>query len=319
MQMGRWFGFRPGYRDLVRLYISENEFRGKKQINLYEAFGALCLDEEALRAELQTYADGDITPKQIPPLVHQHLPYLPPTAKNKMFNARIQSRDFAGQWTEKTSAPTSEKQRKANLGAATRLLTDTRYLGEHNAQFTNGRGVKRAFQTIGTVVSTDKVISFLEDYTWSEGRRSVELELAYTVKQARASAFDQWLILLPQARGTRTFSLVGQPFPDLSCIERSRVSRHRFGVYSEPRHRDAAETLAGVVEVQKAGDFISRFRDDRQPVLVLYLVDEPGKAVGSPSVGFGIQYPGKKTEMPITWTVVDRSRGNDVVVSLEND
>jgi hypothetical protein len=319
MQMGRWFGFRPGYRDLVRLYISENEFRGKKQINLYEAFGALCLDEEALRAELQTYADGDITPKQIPPLVHQHLPYLPPTAKNKMFNARIQSRDFAGQWIEKTSAPTSEKQRKANLGAAARLLTDTRYLGEHNVQFTNGKGVNRAFQTVGAVVSTEKVISFLEDYTWSEGRRSVELELAYTEKQARASAFDQWLILLPQARGTRTFSLVGQPFGDLNCIERSRVSRHRFGVYSEPRHREAAAALAGVVDVHKAGVFIPQFRNDRQPVLVLYLVDEPGKAVGNPSVGFGIQYTGKRIETPITWTVVDRSRGNDVVVSVEND
>jgi hypothetical protein len=42
MQAGRWFGFREGYRDLVRLYI-----RREQRVDLYEAFEALLLDEEA--------------------------------------------------------------------------------------------------------------------------------------------------------------------------------------------------------------------------------------------------------------------------------
>jgi len=41
MQMGRWFGFRKGYQDLVRLFIGTDEIDGgpksKKRINLYEA------------------------------------------------------------------------------------------------------------------------------------------------------------------------------------------------------------------------------------------------------------------------------------------
>ena len=47
MQAGRWFGFRPGYHDLVRLYI-----RRDHNVDLYEAFEALLLDEEAFRDEL---------------------------------------------------------------------------------------------------------------------------------------------------------------------------------------------------------------------------------------------------------------------------
>ena len=31
MQMGRWFGFRPGYRDLVRLYIGRKEALNKTE------------------------------------------------------------------------------------------------------------------------------------------------------------------------------------------------------------------------------------------------------------------------------------------------
>nr|BFE83840.1 hypothetical protein GCM10020093_064410 [Planobispora longispora] len=70
MQMGRWFGYRKGFKDLVRLYITSE---------LYEAFEAVVLDEEHFRSELRRYAelvDGrpQITPKQIPPLVAQHLP-----------------------------------------------------------------------------------------------------------------------------------------------------------------------------------------------------------------------------------------------------
>ena len=54
MQAGRWFGFRPGYQDLVRLYI-----RRDPQVDLYEAFEALLMDEEAFRAELSQYAGFD--------------------------------------------------------------------------------------------------------------------------------------------------------------------------------------------------------------------------------------------------------------------
>ena len=38
MQMGRWFGFRAGYKDLVRLYIGRNEQDRTMYLDLYEAF-----------------------------------------------------------------------------------------------------------------------------------------------------------------------------------------------------------------------------------------------------------------------------------------
>ena len=49
MQMGRWFGYRSGYADLVRLYIGRSESIGKKTIDLYRAFEAMCRDEEQFR------------------------------------------------------------------------------------------------------------------------------------------------------------------------------------------------------------------------------------------------------------------------------
>ena len=112
---GRWFGFRLGYRDLVRLYIAKAEPKGRLVIDLYEAFGAVCRDEEALRTELRRYAKGGMTPRQVPPLVLQHSPYVPPTSRNKMFNAEIESMDCAGSWMEKTAAPTGKTEIEENL------------------------------------------------------------------------------------------------------------------------------------------------------------------------------------------------------------
>lgn len=64
MQMGRWFGFRDVYRDLVRLYIGREEpaeTKGKKQphsktMDLYRAFEAARLDEMEFPDELKKYA-----------------------------------------------------------------------------------------------------------------------------------------------------------------------------------------------------------------------------------------------------------------------
>ena len=60
MQAGRWFGFRPGYQDLVRLYIRRDD-----NVDLYEAFEALLLDEEAFRDELGKYEGLDEDGKPI--------------------------------------------------------------------------------------------------------------------------------------------------------------------------------------------------------------------------------------------------------------
>ena len=49
MQMGRWFGFRRGYGDLIRLFIGRAEPDRKSTIDLYAAFDAVVRDEEAFR------------------------------------------------------------------------------------------------------------------------------------------------------------------------------------------------------------------------------------------------------------------------------
>ena len=53
LQMGRWFGFRPGYSDLPRIWTTSG---------LYENFYELSLVEEIIRDDIQKYKIPDIDP-----------------------------------------------------------------------------------------------------------------------------------------------------------------------------------------------------------------------------------------------------------------
>lgn len=311
MQMGRWFGFRFGYRDLVRLFIGSREKKGKVAVDLYEAFGAVCRDEEALRAELLKYSRGGLTPKQVPPLVRQHLAQLPPTSKNKMFNAEIRSRDFAGEWTEKGSTPSNRTDINRNLGYA-KALFEAVPLARLVISY-GGTG-KAEFQALAGVCDASKIVTFLKSYLWSDGKRSMTLELAYIENELKEERLGKWLILLPQLKKADVYELPGATKVACTIIERARVSETRFGVFSEPRHRAAASYAAGLDEIQGPSPDLESLRDASRPVLVIYLVKQKDEPSSEITVGFGIQYPGVKKDKAITWTVRDSSQTKAIVV-----
>lgn len=97
MQMGRWFGFRRGYNDLVRLFIGRNE-NGLRDI--YEEYKDNYRMEEEFRRDLKKYSEQTqqrIRPAQVPPLVPAG-GRIRPTATNRMYNAIVVSQNFAGEW-----------------------------------------------------------------------------------------------------------------------------------------------------------------------------------------------------------------------------
>jgi hypothetical protein len=314
MQMGRWFGFRNGYRDLVRLFIGRREKKGRTFVDLYEAFGAVCRDEEALRADLTKYSHDGLKPRQVPPLVRQHLASLPPTSKNKRFNAEIRSLDFAGESTEKTSAPTSSSMIRHNQAALETLLGVAKLGAKESVSFLSAGGEKRSFDAVFATAKGKDVLTFLKAYKWAGGRQSVELEIAYVAGALDKRELGEWVIMLPQARTGRTMQLRLKPQRNLAVISRARVSESRFGAYSEPRHREAAAAIAGVATLTEANSELVKRLNSPRPVMILYLVEEKGASDSPVSVGFAVQYPGVRKDRAITWQVRDRSNVKSVVV-----
>lgn len=165
MQMGRWFGFRQGYRDLVRLFIGRDELigqSGKRRLDLYEAFDALCQDEQEFRRDIQKYKKDGLKPIHVPPLVPSHLSSLAPTARNKMYNAKIAFRNFGGSRSERTIAPTKSADAEKNQGLAKVLLNRCKWSLE---TFDYIAGSKHdSFNAWCGTTTPDSILDFLRGY-----------------------------------------------------------------------------------------------------------------------------------------------------------
>jgi Z1 domain len=112
MQMGRWFGYRPGYLDLCRLYTSTD---------LVRWFGHIADASEELREEFDFMAKAKLTPEQYGLKVMSH-EILTVTSPLKMRNAQTLSLTYSGTRPQTILFHRDAKIQKANLDATDALI-----------------------------------------------------------------------------------------------------------------------------------------------------------------------------------------------------
>ncbi|MFI5862822.1 Z1 domain-containing protein [Streptomyces sp. NPDC051546] len=280
MQMGRWFGFRKGYRDLVRLYLGRKETIGGSEFDLYDGFQAICRDEEAFRSELERYSemvDGrpQVTPDQIPPLVSQHAPWLKPTSPNKMYNARLELVRSAGRWEEPTAYP--QKSLEKNTALWLPILESLDEVPATYAYHFPQEGTTHRFPALTGTVTAEAMLSVFEKLHW-ETAEPFDPHLRYLEEITRATPgkIDDWLVLAPQhlASDSKTLRL-GASGRRYSWFSRDRrKDRHPlFGAISDRKHRGVAYRIAGALP--DSGDAATeRLVGERRGALVLYPVLE---------------------------------------------
>jgi len=338
MQMGRWFGFRDGYRDMVRLYIGRNESAGRrvatdgsqagarkkggakaeeKTIDLFRAFEAACQDEMEFRAELKRYADPvdgkRILPRQVPPLVPSHL--LRPTSPNKMYNATIEFKNFAKAWKEHTVAPAGEKDILHNQKLLAPLLEgkiQTGVLSVTNADGTFGRPAR------WKTVTAETMLHFLEAYRWAGGDRSV-LQREIEFLESKKNGVSEWLFLYfegPVRSGSWTSGS-----SEFKVYNRSRIADERFGVYSESVHRPIVRYLCGVEDAQPDNEVTRNLMRTDRGVFVFYPTAE--RNLGSEAdlslitPGFALQFPDNDNPKQISFGVVVKAREDEPIADVD--
>ena len=113
MQMGRWFGYRPGYADLCRLYTSSE---------LNEWFRHITMASEELRKEFVYLCDIGSTPDRFKLKVRSHPGVLQITAANKMRYVQHLRISWAGRLLETYGLCNNKKIKHLNLVHTDNLL-----------------------------------------------------------------------------------------------------------------------------------------------------------------------------------------------------
>lgn len=112
MQMGRWFGYRPGYLDLCRLYTSPD---------LVKWFGHIADASEELREEFEFMAKAKLTPEQYGLKVMSH-EVLTVTSPLKMRNSKTLSLTYSGTRPQTILFHRDAEVQRANLAATDALV-----------------------------------------------------------------------------------------------------------------------------------------------------------------------------------------------------
>jgi hypothetical protein len=324
MQMGRWFGFRPGYRDMVRVFLGVKEGR-RGDTDLVSLFKEVCRMEERFREELKRYIRRPgaerITPKQIPPLISV-TGNLPPTSRNKMFNAVLASKNFGGEWSMLTLAPTENSTLDSNLAAVASLLATAKSLGRKTLGGRSNDGAQINADSLLFEAANSQLIGFLKAYRWLESEyknsdRPVNIGLQIEFLEKKRHGINSWLILAPQRKSSFGLPVTFPSVAELAVKERHRVSGRGFQVFGESAHRAIATFLANVrgsdkLQLTSPNDATKALQNEHRGILLLYLVrpDKKEKA----SVGFETLFPDNDLPFDINFTVVRKTEASRVVV-----
>jgi hypothetical protein len=320
MQAGRWFGFRPGYEDLVRLYI-----RRDPQVDLYEAFEALLMDEEAFRAELSQYAGFDddgmplLEPRQIPPLVSQHLPWLKPTARNKMWNAVIANKaptDIQDLYGLPDRGADENRQNFDNVVVPLLAKATDDVVLPYELDGKSGTQQAR----IG-LISANEFNKLFGELSWHPGVAvNIKAIRAFIEKATSANKITDWAVVWTWPNTVGRLFDIPELGGDVSIVKRKRRPGRTDFVGSDRKHRAAARPIALGESVGPLGA-----SPTRGVVLVSVVPDREPDDVAAPVdrkelVGLiSIAVPAKSVPRSnlIQWTVINAAKPDDVVVDQD--
>ena len=160
MQMGRWFGYRPGYLDLCRLYTTPG---------LIRSFGLIADASEELRDEFDAMVAVNGTPDKYGIKVASHSSLLV-TSPMKMRTARTIRLSYSGVMVQTVSFRSDRDALEHNLGLADQLLAELK--APQESAPTRGRPDKPVSFPRSHVwrdASAESVISFLRSYLTPTG------------------------------------------------------------------------------------------------------------------------------------------------------
>ena len=252
LQMGRWFGYRNGFEDLLRIYTPER---------IIDSFTHLALVEQELRENLTVYKREQVTPAEIAPIIRDHS-RLNVTARNKMQSA--QKIRYYGSTIEQTIwLPLDDHEKlRHNVDIAEKLLDDIsdrhEFLPKESSYLASGISVGLVGEFLSNYQKPD------EQYIGTKG-----IDIEDILRYIQRHDLNTWNICVASSSRTTFEEIRFGSSLHIIPFERSRkVSRflgaYNLGVLSSKNH----------FRIDLNSSSKSAFDDRRYPLLVLYRISQ---------------------------------------------
>ena len=336
MQMGRWFGYRPGYQDLCRIWMPE------EADGWYEHVAESI---EELRGELRSMEASNATPEEFGLKVRSHPDTLIVTARNKMGTGApiVVKIGLAFSLIETHALLRDEESLETNRTAARKLV---QHLG--NSGFSINDAAKDDFGFLLQGVPVAPIMAFLAEFRNHEGSPMTDGETVKRYIEERAhDELSEWDVLFAsvgERAGKKIDETLGRP---IRCQQRTAgkksdaktllvSNRHRVssrgiektGLSSKQRclaesnYREELKRNGKLTEGRPIHYPDRMYRAMRtKPLLMIHLIDTetgaPSASLDQPVLAWGISFPAtsqeeKRVEYVVNTTWFRESYGEDV-------
>lgn len=292
LQMGRWFGYRPRYEDLPRIWMTDL---------LSTAFRSLALIEAEIRDDVAEYAVRKTTPMEFAVRVRS-IPGMAITAASKMRAAILTDVSYAGKHVQTIRFDHRKPEIvRGNWTAAAHLMTQATDLGlrDPESQRILFRGVPGRL-----------IVQFLRTYSVQASHRELSAEFLLGYIEASGDRARTWSVGVVEPRTGEQSKLPMGELGSIRLSTRTRLERpDDFADIKALMSRrdvlfDCADSSAAVAETDWSDLKVARAGIvGNIPLLLIYPIDrnstpkKPSRqrvaldALGD-LVGFGIIFPG---------------------------
>ena len=286
LQMARWYGFRRGYEDLIRIWTTSGIARW---------FTELALVEQSLRDSIIALGRAGRRPDQMAIRLRAHSDLLL-TARNKSGTAQSQQDSWSGEHPQTVLLPLSAPMKlQANLALAHRFIAEMapslRCYGGLLARDVVPEaitGFLRAYQI------HEDIIAFRSDLLadWIMGRVAVD-------------ELTDWSVFVASPGSGRPVSLGGQ---QVGLVRRKRISSESIGILTDPAHEGVDLTNGPDAYKRDSGTYDAEAMRAARPIsqglLIIYPLDpEPlGLSQSDPVIALALSLP-HTADAGTTWIV----------------
>lgn len=312
MQMGRWFGYRPGYADLCRLYTTPELVRWYSQIT-------------DANEELMQLFDEMVASRQTPETFGLRVKKSPDglmvTAPAKMRYSKTVRMSFKNSTPETTVFTTGNEDLRQNL-AATEQLVEA--LDPSRADLISSGRPTRVWRG----VEADRILQFLSTYATHPEAMKANSPALHQFVEARVAEGEltDWTVALISVADGETRSIGGV---DIGLVRRRRLSQdghtltiqrivspvdETIDLSETERSAALAQTIASWRDGGRGssephvpvGWAVREQRTTERGLLLLYplnIVAADGQTVAAPVIGFAISFPKMGSDEEIEYAV----------------
>jgi hypothetical protein len=313
MQMGRWFGYRPGYVDLCRLYTTET---------IYEWFNHITMATEEMRYDFDEMTTRNLKPKDFRLKVRNHHGLLAITSVAKLFWAQDITMSFSGSNPQTYLLFKDQKSIQNNFNNLKNLFERLGFPSNENIIQKRKKTRYLLYRNVQLELLTD----FLENYKINIPSINNQVISDYIKLQnaqknigewnicivsntsEKALLYDEGVIKKSENRteyDTQKYSLSADGKEiELVCSVRNQTEYSELYKITKNQIDDVVDRQVDLVE-NGSGSIKERRANESKGLLLIYALDERGTTNvenGIPIIGYSLHFPKIDNEVQVSYS-----------------